>query len=277
MTVLGARPSLAVSLGAHGSFSPWPIAVRRARSTPLSTRNFDHRLGAQQRQLLVPVRRTGVVGVPLDGAAADLGVRLQRERDLAQDVVEGVAHPRMVGLEEDRLQGPSSSGPIRHRGGAPLSGQPSSSSKPLMVSGSLGHLSEASGIPSLSLSDRGSRPRPRSRPCPRARPGHSSSSSRIPPSRSGGGRFFLRGSPAARAGPGAAVAGRGGGWRGWSGGGRSVDQVSAANARAAGEPYPAVRPGPRHRSARNDGHRPASARRPPACAPQQQLDRACFS
>ena len=89
--------------------------------------------------------------------------------------------------------------------GGPVSGQPSSSWKPLMVSGSFGHLSSLSGTPSLSLSgsgqpssswnavhvlglvralveavgdrrrcrcrDRGSRPRPGSRPCPRARSG----------------------------------------------------------------------------------------------------------
>jgi len=46
------------------------------------------------------------------------------------------------------------------------SGQPSSSWKPSLSSGSLGHLSSVSGMPSWSLSGSDSRRHPGSRPCP---------------------------------------------------------------------------------------------------------------
>src|ERR1019366_9835868 len=67
----------------------------------------------------------------------------------------------------------------------PLSGQPSSSSKPLNVSGSFGHLSLTSGMPSLSLSGSG-QPSSSSKPARSSgSSGHLSFESRIPsPSRS---------------------------------------------------------------------------------------------
>src|SRR5215471_18098464 len=73
--------------------------------------------------------------------------------------------------------------------GGPASGQPSSSWKPLMVSGSLGHLSALSGTPSLSLSGSG---QPSSSSKPSTSSGaslHWSNSSGMPsPSLSGSGQ-----------------------------------------------------------------------------------------
>src|SRR5919108_216288 len=62
----------------------------------------------------------------------------------------------------------------------PLSGQPSSSSKPLYVSGSFGHLSSLSRMPSLSLSGSG-QPSSSSKPSLSSGSfGHRSSTSRMP-------------------------------------------------------------------------------------------------
>ena len=150
---------------------PWACLAVAHRLEPLGGDALDdealaHGVGAALGQVQVGAVLALVVGVALHAHQLDLRVGLSTAPPAS---AAGRTWARMMSLSLAKytLSRMTIFSPSRRTFTLPLSGQPSSSFTPLMVSGSLGHLSSASRTPSCRCPGPGSRPRPRSRPCPR--------------------------------------------------------------------------------------------------------------
>ena len=142
----------------------------RSASTPRCDERRDDRVHAVLREVQVVLVARALVGVAGDLDEHELRVVRDRRRHRVEDLVrlgEDLGADAVLNLILSRM-----TMLLSWMMTLPLSGQPSSSSKPLNVSGSFGHLSDDVGDAVLVVVRIGAAVlRPRSRPCPRGRSG----------------------------------------------------------------------------------------------------------